>query len=258
MKKNIFQCINKILNLAPLGISIKLVRKNNYNIPYDIEKKFLILYEKCKKFTLTSLIRMFSLYNATNYVIKNKIPGDIVECGVWKGGSIMLSALTLLKSNDIERKIYLYDTYEGMPEPTNRDVRYYDGLSAREKWKVIKDENKKWFYGPLEEVKKNLYSTGYPKENLIFIEGKVENTIPGTIPKKISILRLDTDWYESTYHELKHLFPILSENGVLILDDYGFWKGAKEATDKYIKENKIKIFLNRIDGTGRVGIKVKN
>ncbi|MFN4149649.1 MAG: TylF/MycF/NovP-related O-methyltransferase, partial [Candidatus Sericytochromatia bacterium] len=73
---------------------------------------------------------------------------------------------------------------------------------------------------------------------------------------KISLLRLDTDWFESTYHELKYLFPLLSKNGVLIIDDYGHWKGAKEAVDKYIKEENITILLNRIDYTGRIGIKI--
>lgn len=237
----------------PSDFKIKLASKlNRYN--YAIEKSFLILYEKCKNFTVTSFLRMYSLYKATEYIIKYKIPGDIVECGVWKGGSMMLTSLILLKSNEINRKLYLYDTYEGMSKPVDHDVRAFDNLKAQSEWNKEKFMH---FYVPLEEVKQNLYSTGYPKENLIFIKGKVENTIPGTIPYKISILRLDTDWYESTYHELNHLFPLLSENGILIIDDYGCWKGAKKATDKYIKENKIKILLNRIDTSGRMGIKVK-
>jgi len=113
-----------------------------------------------------------------------------------------------------------------------------------------------WCYSPLEEVQKNLYSTNYPKEKITFIKGKVEETIPNIIPEKISILRLDTDWYESTYHELMHLFPRLSKGGVLIIDDYGHWKGSREAVDKYLKENEISMLLNRIDYTGRIGVKV--
>jgi hypothetical protein len=105
-------------------------------------------------------------------------------------------------------------------------------------------------------VKNNLYSTGYPRENIIFIKGKVEETIPAVIPDKIAILRLDTDWYESTYHELLHLFPRLSVHGVLILDDYGCLKGAKRATDTYFNEHGVKVLLNRIDYSGRIAIKV--
>ena len=105
-------------------------------------------------------------------------------------------------------------------------------------------------------MKNNLYSTGYPKDKLIFVKGKVEDTIPGTLPEKIAILRLDTDWYESTYHELLHLYPLLSEKGFLIIDDYGYWQGAREAVEQYFKENNIKMFMNRLDMSARAGIKV--
>lgn len=100
-----------------------------------------------------------------------------------------------------------------------------------------------------------MLSTGYPEEQLVFVEGKVEDTIPRVIPDKIALLRLDTDWYESTYHELCHLFPKLSTGGILILDDYGHWKGAREAIDKYFLDNRIRMFLHRIDYTGRIGVK---
>jgi hypothetical protein len=104
-------------------------------------------------------------------------------------------------------------------------------------------------------VKLNIESTNYPKNLVHFVKGKVEDTIPQTMPEKIAILRLDTDWYESTYHELKHLFPKLVKGGIIIIDDYGHWKGAREAVDQYFTENGIHILLNRIDYTGRIGIK---
>ena len=85
----------------------------------------------------------------------------------------------------------------------------------------------------------------------------MEDTIPQNIPDKISLLRLDTDFYESTYHEMVHLFPRLSVNGLLIIDDYGYWKGQKEAIDQYLRENKINMFLHRIDEQGRIAIKLK-
>jgi hypothetical protein len=109
--------------------------------------------------------------------------------------------------------------------------------------------------GSLEEVKRNLYSTGYPKDKLHFIEGKVENTIPGFSPEEIALLRLDTDWYESTKHELVHLYPRLVQNGILIVDDYGHWKGSAKAVDEYIKEKNLCVYLNRIDYSGRLAVK---
>jgi len=247
---------NKLLRI--LNSDLRIIRpskKKQIKIPYDIESDFIEIYHKCKNFTLTSPERMYSLYKTTIYISKHKIPGDIVECGVWKGGSMMVCALTLMKLKDINRKIYLYDTYEGMTEPTHHDIRAYDRFRAKIKYDYLKQRNIKWDYAPLNEVKKNLYSTGYPKDNLIFIKGKVEDTVPKVLPNKISILRLDTDWFESTYHELKFFFPKLSINGPIIIDDYGHWKGAKEATDIYFAKNNIKILLNRIDAPGRIGIK---
>jgi hypothetical protein len=85
----------------------------------------------------------------------------------------------------------------------------------------------------------------------------VEETIPQHAPEQISVLRLDTDWYSSTKHELMHLFPRLSKNGVLIIDDYGHWAGARKAVDEYFADQTIQPLLNRIDQTGRACIKVE-
>ncbi len=256
----VLSVINKLLRILHFNF-LFMIKSNDSKekiIPIDIqgEKGFMDLYKKCKDYTMTSVERMFSLYKAIEFIVDNKIPGDIVECGVWKGGSMMLCALKLLEMGEITRKIYLYDTYKGMTEPSHHDIRTFDNFKAKTKYDKLKHKGIKWDYASLNEVKRNCISTGFPKMNLIFIEGRIEETIPQTVPKKISILRLDTDWYESTYHELYHLYPKLSVNGILILDDYGHWKGAKEATDKYIKENNIKILFNRNDKTGRLGIKM--
>ena len=218
-----------------------------------LEKEFKEIYEKCKNYTMTSKERMYVLYKAVEYIVKAKIPGDFVECGVWKGGSTMVIAYTLLKIKDTKRKIYLYDTYEGMPGLTKEDKTFYNNKVA----KGISNRNrkdKKWLFSSLEEVKKNMFSTRYPSKNIIFVKGKVEDTIPKTMPSKITLLRLDTDWYESTKHELIHLYPKLLKGGVLIIDDYGHWAGSKKATDEYFKKKLI--LLNRIDYSGRIGIKL--
>jgi hypothetical protein len=238
----------------------KIVNARGYeivpvSIPPDMEKQFQVIYYECKDFTMTSIERMYALYKATQYIVTHNIPGDIVECGVWKGGSSMLCALTMKTMGEMQKNIYMYDTYSGMSAPTEKDISFM-GVAAKNKWRESELDNyNKWAFAPLEEVKGNMSSTGYPPENIHFIKGKVEDTIPAIVPENISLLRLDTDWYESTYHELNHLFPRLSSGGVIIIDDYGHWKGAQEAVDKYFQENNVKILLNRIDYTGRIGIK---
>jgi hypothetical protein len=219
------------------------------------DEQFMKIFEFCEPYTMTSIERMHSLFDSVNYVTQAKIPGAIVECGVWKGGSAMLAAMTLHESGNTERDIFLYDTFEGMSAPTSRDVspfhRDKDGNdSNRTDWST--DE---WLVSGVQDVKAHLAATKYPEDKLHFVKGKVEETIPGTIPDQIAILRLDTDWYESTKHELEHLFPRLSPQGILIIDDYGYWAGAKEATHEYFDEHGLHPFIHRIDRTGVLVIK---
>lgn len=237
--------INKIFSL--------LSEKTKY------DNFFESVYKLCFPYTMTSKEAMYSLYSSTKYIEEAKIPGDFVECGVWKGGNIMLIAKVLNNLKIYDKKIFLYDTFRGMPKPSKIDLKIKDLSSAYDKWK--KNQNKKynsWCYAPLQVVKKNVFSVGYPKKNFIFVKGKIENTIPKIIPNKIAILRLDTDFYSSIKHGLIHLFPRLSKGGVLIIDDYEYWSGAKKAVDEYIKQNKIPILLIRIDSTVRLGIKIND
>lgn len=216
-------------------------------IDLDLNPTFTELFSKCTPYSMTSKERMYALFEAVKYVETHKIEGDIVECGVWKGGSSMMAAFSLKKNSD--RHLYLYDTYEGMNEPTEADKNMI-GEDAKNTW-----DNRDKCESGLEEVKSHLKLTNYDLTKIHFVVGKVEDTIPNIIPKKIAILRLDTDWYESTKHELIHLFPLLQSGGVLIIDDYGHWVGAKKAVDEYFAENNIKILLNRIDYTGRIAVK---
>lgn len=219
----------------------------------DMDPRFRPIFEKCKDYSMTSLDRMYSLFQSVIYIIENKISGDFVECGVWRGGSSMIIAETLLMLGINDRKIYLYDTFEGMPEPGEKDTKIRRGLDPKMIWKSEKD-NGGWCAVSLEEVQSNLQRTQYPFSNLIFVKGMVEETIPKTISETIALLRLDTDFYDSTYHEFIHLYPRLQERGVLIIDDYGSWQGSREATDRYFKEHNIKPLLNRVD-SGAVSIK---
>jgi hypothetical protein len=165
----------------------------------------------------------------------------------------MTGALALKAAGDTSRKLYLYDTYEGMVRPTEKDVFVYDGVSAIDRYNEFGAGS--WCYASLEDVKRNMESTAYPADKLVYVKGKVEETIPGVLPEKIALLRLDTDWYDSTHHELVHMFPRLTPGGVLIIDDYGSWSGAKEATDKYFAEHGVHMLLNCLHGGGRIGVK---
>jgi hypothetical protein len=226
-------------------------------IPHGvIEDRFRRMYEQARPYTMTTAQEMYNLYNATRYVVENDIPGDFVECGVWRGGSAMITALTLLSLPESERRLYLYDTYEGMPDATAEDVTHQDETADQIKAR-LKNEQDQWNYASLEEVRENVLSTGFPADRLTLVKGKVEDTIPGTIPDAVSILRLDTDFYESTYHELVHLYPRLARNGVLIVDDYDYWKGSRQATDQYFAENGVRMLLQRMD-VGRIGVKTSD
>ncbi len=247
----------KVIQKAANLFSYKITKISHVDPIIDNDEKFTRVYEKCKDYTMTSKERMYALYKAVEYIVNSKLPGDFVECGVWRGGSAMLMAHTLLQMGEADRKIYLYDTFEGMPEPTEVDYVVSDTrIRAVDRWKKDqKGDYNKWCFSPLPEVKGNMLSTGYPESNIIFVKGKVEDTIPETIPPQIALLRLDTDLYDSTKHELIHLFPLLTENGVLIIDDYGFWAGTKKAVDEYFADKPI--LLSRIDLAGRLGIKTR-
>lgn len=226
---------------------IKIKTKPNPDIDIDNDAAFEPLLKQCQAFTMTSKARLFALNQAVKYIEQLNIPGHIVECGVWRGGSSMMSALSLLPNTN--REIYLYDTFEGMNEPTENDVKI-TGEEAFETW-----QGHDKCEADLEDVQTNMGCTNYPAQKIHYIKGKVEDTIPQTLPAQIALLRLDTDWYESTYHELTHLYPLLAKGGVLIIDDYGHWQGARKAVDQYFTENNVQILLNRIDYTGRIAIK---
>jgi hypothetical protein len=223
----------------------------------DLDEPANRLWEDVRPFTMTSRERVFALRSAVEYVVRCGIPGDFVECGVWKGGSARAMARTLLERGVSDRDLYMFDTFDGMPPPTDADVAL-GGTSARE---LLDREDKAssvvWALSPLDDVRRVMEATGYPMERVNFVKGMVEETIPSRAPTRIALLRLDTDWYESTYHELVHLYPRLSVGGVLIIDDYGHWAGARRAVDQYIEEQQLRLLLHRIDYTGRASVKLE-
>jgi Macrocin-O-methyltransferase (TylF) len=226
----------------------------------DADPAFMELYERVKPFSMTSTERLYAMYKATEYVSRAAIPGCIVECGVWRGGSMMLAALTLLRLGDTERKLILFDTFEGLPKPNQQEDIDIWGHSAYDEWTRHQrsDTSSDWACASLDEVRQNMVSTGYPVENLIFVKGMVQETLPQNRPNAVSLLRLDTDWYESTVCELQNLYPVLSNSGVLIVDDYGHLRGQRKAVDEYFAARKEVTLLHRIDYSARVMMKYQS
>jgi len=219
------------------------------------------ILEHVLPFTMTGPARIQALIDAVRYCVRRDIPGDFAECGVWRGGSVMAMLLTLRELGVDDRDVYLYDTFEGMTAPTEHDVSPLDPPAA-ETWEQAQDSGERaWdtLFSPevfnLEDVRAAVLGTGYPAGRIHFVQGPVEQTLLEHVPERLALLRLDTDWYESTKAEMDRLYPNLVEGGVLIVDDYGHWEGARRAVEEHFDAHGDALLLSRIDYTGRIGVK---
>lgn len=221
--------------------------------PLDCDEFTADLIGQVKPYTLTSPERIIALVESVRYLVRNNIAGDFVECGVWRGGSVLVMVKTLMSLGVTDRDLYLYDTFTHMPEPGEHDVdvhgvavdEYYEEALTWEAFKFL----------PFGDVVELIQQTGYPQDRLHFVQGMVEDTLPAEAPGQLALCRLDTDWYESTAHEMEHLYPRLVSGGILIVDDYGHFLGAKKAVDEYFARIGEPVFLNRLDFSGRLVVK---
>jgi len=223
--------------------------------PRDFTDDDIALCEFVRPYTMTSNEALAALRNALRYVVQRNVPGAIVECGVWRGGSMMAAAMTLHELGVQDRDIVLMDTFDGMPPATPDDVSHA-GESAAELMASSERSEPIHAFAPYDGVVQAMSLVPYPAERVHFVKGMIEQTVPGEAPDEIALLRLDTDWYESTRHELVHLFPRLSRHGVLIVDDYGYWRGSRKAVDEYFAETGETILLHRVDRNVRLAIKL--
>lgn len=241
-------------SLAKLGLRVTRVRRpDGRAYPLDFDDELIALCERVAPFTLTSPERIAALRDAVRHVVATGVPGDLVECGVWRGGSAMVMAATLQELGVADRDLYLFDTFTHMPLPGEHDVDVF-GQHAGEYYDVA-SESEAFRYLSLAAVQDAVASTGFPRERTHFVQGMVEDTIPGQVPDGIALCRLDTDWYESTAHEMEHLYPRLAPGGVLIIDDYGHFQGSRKAVDEYVAAHGLQLLLHRIDFTGRLVVK---
>ncbi len=221
-------------------------------LPSDMDGAAREIIKLSRPYTMTSADKLFALVTGVRHLIRVNVAGDIVECGVWRGGSMHAVAHTLCSLGVTDRELYLFDTFSGMTDPTERDRR--GKTTAGELLaKAAKDQDV-WAVASLDDVKAGIDTLDYPRDRFHFVQGPVEETVPANAPETIALLRLDTDWYESTKHELEHLYDRLVPGGILIVDDYGSWQGAKDATDEYLARLENPPMLVRA-GRGRIGVK---
>ncbi len=249
---NLFKkAVQKILGYFNLTII------NNDQKIVELSEKDRKLIDIVSNYSMTPKIRIYNLLQALKYVKQNSIEGDFVECGVWKGGNIIM----FKKFNEGEffndkRNIFAYDTFSGMSEPGKEDFNLINKISAKSLLDEDKDKKSNtWGVCSLDEVKSNILKNVANTENIKFIKGKVEETLAKeeNLPKKISILRLDTDWYESTKKELEILYNRVSRGGIVIIDDYGHWSGSRQAVDEYFKGKFV--WMHYVDYACRLIIK---
>tara|TARA_B110000503_G_scaffold51998_1_gene83711 strand:+ start:103 stop:903 length:801 start_codon:yes stop_codon:yes gene_type:complete len=259
IKKILFNVTKKIIKylLNKLGYKITKEDALEISIPVEASSNEVELIHAVKKYSMTDYKNLYLSTQVAKYVSETNVEGDIVECGVWKGGHLIVFK-SLCDKYNLDKKIFAYDTFEGMTDSSDDDFNY-KGEKAIDLLKNISanenDGDNIWCYASLDLVKKNITNVLGNIDNINFIKGDVADTLQEkkNLPNKISILRLDTDFYESTKIELEILYPLLQEGGILIVDDYGHWSGAKKAVDEYFKNNYH--FKHVINGTCRMIVK---
>ena len=227
-------------------------------IELNIEENRIVNYVRSNNLSMCSTNNLYTTAIAAKYIAQNNIVGDFVECGVFRGGNAIIAA-KIFKMYKSENKVYLFDTFTGMSEPGKYDVKTSTKSPAQNKYSASKKEGyNNWAYASIEEVKENFKKLNLFDSNVIFIKGKVEDTLvqANQLPNAISFLRLDTDWYESTKIELDILYEKLIPGGILVIDDYANWNGVRKAVDEFFKELVPPIFFTLIDKGARIGVKV--
>ena len=240
---------NAIVKAVAGALGFEVRKRGKY--PKDIDHDAIDIIERVAPYTMIGFERLFALITAVRYLAQSGVLGAFVECGVWRGGATAATALTLKAVGAAPRDTYLYDTFEGMTRPGDEDWNFNDEDAATTFAEKRTAENRAdWNAASLDDVRDNFRRLGLDPDDFHLIKGMVEDTLPTKAPAgDIALLRLDTDWYKSTQHEMEHLFPKLVSGGVLIIDDYGDWQGARKAVDEYMGEIGRPMLLTRVNGS---------
>ncbi|CAN2045681.1 O-methyltransferase [Candidatus Magnetomoraceae bacterium gMMP-13] len=212
------------------------------NSPKIHDFKFQNLYKIIYPYTMLGEKRLFSLFSLAKHICLEDIPGNFVECGVAAGGSTALLAAVIKKYSKRTRWLYAFDSFEGMPTPTEKD-KDNKGVDA---------ESTGWGSGtcaaPEESVKKVCTKLGV-WDIVKTVKGYFESTLPQMRNKAgmIAFLHMDGDWYESTKTVLQNLYDNVADDGFIQVDDYGYWEGCRKAVHEFESSKKIHFKLNQID-----------
>lgn len=248
--------ISRSLPKEPIGTTMGR-RRDGLVTDWDVPKKFISAFDALEGIASSSWQGYFSIWQSVQYIQEHQIPGVIVECGVELGAGLVTIGNALEQFGSKDRTVLGFDTFSGMSKPTEDD--FMSDRTPAEKVMSqypLRDGVRDFCYGSLEEVDAAIrLRTKYPRDNFHLVQGLVEETIPSFAPTQISLLRLDTDWYESTRHELEYLYPLLSPGGVLMIDDYGVWQGARKATDEYFEGRKKPLLIIDSPDRSRIGVK---
>lgn len=223
------------------------------DVPEMTDEEFAML-KKINGLSMTEPEVQWSFLQVVRHIERNNIPGDIVECGVWRGGYLALAGMMRDKMG-FDREIWGYDTYAGMTAPTEFDTKSKENLSVDKKFDQLqRGDHNEWCYASLEDVSDNFFKL-VKNGGFRPIVGPVQETliVEDNLPKQIAILRLDTDFYDSTKIELEKLWGRVSPGGVMMVDDYGEWKGSRKAVDEFFADKPL--FLIRLNRPVRLAFK---
>lgn len=258
----IMRKLKELIQSVAMLLGYKIVSTSNkiYDLPVEFSQqdRELIKHVVDNELSMVSVPGLCATLKAARYVAENQIEGDFVECGVWRGGNALIAA-EIFRRYGLDKRVFLFDTFMGMTEPSDDDRGISDNEPAINKYKTEQRPNhNNWCYAPIDEVRANFTNRGLLGVNTVFVKGPVEETLglPSNLPAIISILRLDTDWYESTKISLEVLYPKITSGGCLIVDDYGFWSGSRKATDQYFEQLLPRPLLNVTDSSRRIAVKV--
>jgi hypothetical protein len=249
--------------LHRIGLDVRRAGETPYGQPpveFSARDREIADHVVRQRLTMVSWERLFATINACKHAVAAEIDGDFVECGVWRGGNALAAKLTF-ESLGSDKQVWLFDTFAGMSEPTEVDRAAATGEAAQGSFEARqKGDHNEWCYASLDDVRRNFEVAGADLGGVRFIKGDVVETLrcEANLPGAISVLRLDTDWYESTLAELTTLYPRLSVGGSLLIDDFGYWEGARKAVEDYFGglPRNARPLLHYTDYTGRMGVKV--
>jgi hypothetical protein len=245
------------IGAGPNGPGQISVREKRTELDLEENDRELIARILNRGFSMCSFEDLAFTAQSVRWVIKNSVPGDIVECGTGKGGHAILAA-GIIRDLGSDKKIFIFDTFTGMTTPGPTDFRLWDGQLAE----TVFESNKNmaqdpetfgsWLKHTRHEVETNFDIFGLGVDNVVFVQGDVAETlrVPSNIPAAVSFLRLDTDWEDSTKTELEELFPRLVCGGVLVVDDYLYWHGQQKAVDDYFAARGARPLLARVGSDG--------